>query len=200
MAEEQTTTPTGLCQCGCGKATKLAAVTRADRKQIRGQPLLYRQGHGRRRLERNQAIAKGLDWCRECRQEKSLDSFFGRNSNKQRVCRDCARQVQAKWRERNPERSRFLTKSNQLKRAYGITVEQLEELNVKQNGLCAICQKPETKKRKDGTLWSLHVDHSHSTGKVRGLLCSGCNTAIGLLCENLDTINAAYEYIKLHQD
>jgi hypothetical protein len=62
---------------------------------------------------------------------------------------------------------------------YGITFEDKTHMHQKQNGACAIC-------RESFALDVIHVDHCHTTGKVRGLLCSACNKALGLLKDNLE--------------
>jgi len=61
---------------------------------------------------------------------------------------------------------------------YKITIEEYEELYAKQNGVCAICERPENL-TKDGKIHMLAVDHNHETEKVRGLLCMNCNTRLG---------------------
>jgi hypothetical protein len=61
-----------------------------------------------------------------------------------------------------------------------------------QFGGCAICGRPEPE---DG---SLHVDHDHETGAVRGLLCFPCNQAIGAFEEQLDLLSAALRYLRRH--
>jgi len=63
---------------------------------------------------------------------------------------------------------------------YGITAEQYEEMNRLQGGRCLICGQAERGTRR-GIPKTLAVDHDHDTGEIRGLLCSKCNTAIGLL-------------------
>jgi hypothetical protein len=78
-----------------------------------------------------------------------------------------------------------------------MTPEEYEVLFVSQNGLCAICRKPETR-IVNGVLARLAVDHNHNTGKNRELLCSRCNTAIGLLDENPEILAAAGGYLKKH--
>ena len=71
---------------------------------------------------------------------------------------------------------------------YGITKEAYYALMVAQNGKCAIC---------GAECWlDLRVDHNHETGAVRGLLCAGCNSGIGLLKENLETLRGAIRYIE----
>lgn len=75
-------------------------------------------------------------------------------------------------------------------RKYGITLETYNELFNKQKGCCAICNKHQSELKK-----VLVVDHCHTTGNVRELLCSECNIGIGLLKDSPSTLNAAYEYL-----
>jgi hypothetical protein len=67
-----------------------------------------------------------------------------------------------------------------LRHHYGITLEQYNRMHEGQNGLCAVCGKPETNStHRLETKW-LSVDHDHETGRLRELLCSHCNTLLGL--------------------
>ena len=83
---------------------------------------------------------------------------------------------------------------------YGMTLEDFEALLAKQEGVCAACGKPETRLAGRGKLnlkpRPLSVDHNHTTGEVRGLLCFSCNLALGHLEDNLDRIKALYRYRK----
>lgn len=66
-----------------------------------------------------------------------------------------------------------------------------------QNGLCRICNKPETRiNYRNNKTTNLAVDHCHETKVVRGLLCSRCNTAIGLLFHDLENLENAIKYLK----
>jgi len=78
-----------------------------------------------------------------------------------------------------------------LKKKYKITLEEYNEMLVKQNGKCAVCftNKP---KGKGG----LHVDHDHRTGKVRGLLCHSCNSIAGYADDNIELLEALIAYLK----
>ena len=69
-----------------------------------------------------------------------------------------------------------MNRQRQLKCRYGITVEQYDAMLKEQSGGCAVCSAKSAYKNKSAIL---HVDHCHVTGRVRGLLCSNCNTAIG---------------------
>lgn len=94
------------------------------------------------------------------------------------------------WKERNPERSRYLIRRSHLRLTYGITPEQYEALFNAQNGCCALCD------RRPNHL--LHVDHDHSCcpGKrscgqcIRGLLCGSCNRLLGWFDNHHAEINA----------
>ncbi len=83
---------------------------------------------------------------------------------------------------------------NHLRRRYGITVEDFEHMLALQGGVCAICKCPEKVEYKR----TLSVDHDHITGKVRGLLCHRCNTALGKLEDNPFYFDAAATYIRQH--
>ena len=89
----------------------------------------------------------------------------------------------------NPSRYRRY----KLKEYYGMSLEDYEQLHVAQNGLCASCGKPETMLLRGKLTW-LAVDHDHITGKVRGLLCRNCNTAFGLLHEDINTVHKLLSY------
>lgn len=101
------------------------------------------------------------------------------------VCLGCTRENGAKYREKNRNRIRI---NNRVKR-YGITIEQLKNFWNAQEGTCAICGEMLDKKK-------YRIDHNHTSGKVRGLLCSSCNAAIGLLKDSPEVISNAVRYLK----
>lgn len=77
-----------------------------------------------------------------------------------------------------------------LKRKYGLSLQDYDDLLESQDGLCAICKRPPVEGR------NLAVDHDHSTGVIRGLLCHNCNVAIGNFGESLEIIKAAVVYLE----
>jgi len=81
-----------------------------------------------------------------------------------------------------------------LRYYYGITFDEYGVMFTEQGGLCAICRKPETATNQYGVK-RLAVDHDHHTGRVRGLLCSRCNRAIGLLDEDTGRMLQAVTYL-----
>lgn len=82
---------------------------------------------------------------------------------------------------------------------YGLDQKGYDELLASQNGICAVCLKPESKKHQNGKVTNLSIDHSHETGKVRGLLCSKCNFAIGHLDDNPYLCERAMKYLLTNQ-
>lgn len=102
------------------------------------------------------------------------------------------------WRLNNREHLQAYDKSrktheivrNQRLKKYGLTLEQYNQMLESQNHCCAICSKHESEQKN-----SLAVDHNHTTGVVRALLCDACNTAIGLLKEDPEVIARVVAYI-----
>lgn len=104
-----------------------------------------------------------------------------------------AAQTEREWREKNPTKN----KEYSLRWNYKLSLEDYNEMLRVQNHLCFLCGQPETKvHNKTKVIRSLHVDHNHTTGKVRKLLCSACNSALGYLKENTETMKNMIQYIK----
>ena len=81
-----------------------------------------------------------------------------------------------------------------LRRAYGLTPKSYVHLLVVQNGVCAICRKPNI--RAMGKRKQLGVDHCHTTKRVRGLLCHSCNIALGMLKDSPVLARACADYLE----
>ncbi len=93
------------------------------------------------------------------------------------------------WNEANPDRLRENQRRNRLKK-YGITPEQYDAMLESQGGVCALCGGPPQYGRR------LSVDHCHETDRVRGLLCSYCNTAISRVEAQPDWLIKVRRYLK----
>lgn len=87
------------------------------------------------------------------------------------------------------QKRRDLAKWARVKKLYGITQGNFNEMLSAQNSLCAICEKALNDK-------NTHIDHCHATGRVRSLLCSKCNQAIGLMDEDKDRFFKAAKYLE----
>lgn len=79
-------------------------------------------------------------------------------------------------------------------RKYGLTPEDYDRMCAAQDGACAVCKKPETVTSRAGRTKKLAVDHCHITGRVRGLLCTRCNKALGCLGDGA-LLLAAHQYL-----
>jgi hypothetical protein len=95
----------------------------------------------------------------------------------------------ARYYRENYDRIRSQLNWAHIKRRYGITRDQYEEMFDAQNHCCAICHRHANEFKQ-----ALHVDHNHETGQVRGLLCFPCNTRLGVL-ENTDWRAEAESYL-----
>lgn len=106
---------------------------------------------------------------------------------------------QKEYRQRQASKRVNKDKKYSLKKKYGMTPSQWEVLEDAQDGRCAICKQ----KIKDASTVKNHqvphVDHSHDSGRVRSLLCNGCNRAIGYLSDSADRATAASSYLKFYQ-
>ncbi len=91
----------------------------------------------------------------------------------------------------------LLYKKHHLHKSFGIDLAEYQRLFVEQKGVCAICAQAESEQRGGKTKW-LAVDHDHSTGAVRGLLCTACNKGIGLLQDSVAVLTSAIAYLKVH--
>ena len=92
----------------------------------------------------------------------------------------------AAWVKANKEKHN----GYRYKSTYGISLEEYKKLVEHQNGVCAICKIVKHKKNKP-----LHIDHDHKSGKVRALLCNGCNISLGGVKENLQTLKNMIRYL-----
>ena len=80
---------------------------------------------------------------------------------------------------------------NKIRKQYGISMKQFTDLLAKQGGGCAICGKPMEAIRR-----RMNIDHCHDTNEVRGILCSGCNTGLGHLGDNIAGLQRAIAYLQ----
>ena len=93
----------------------------------------------------------------------------------------------------------FLARKRNWDRAwrYGLTPDQYDQMVAEQRGVCAICERPETRRGQHGLVLPLSIDHDHETGRVRGLLCARCNATLAFV-ENAALLNAATDYLRRH--
>ncbi len=113
------------------------------------------------------------------------------------LCQFCYRREYEIKRRENPDYGRKLavvTRRGNLRRAYGLTPEEYDQLSQQQGGLCAICGEREMQVNQYGVK-RLAVDHDHETGLVRGLLCNNCNNGLGRFKDNPERLLRAVSYL-----
>lgn len=139
--------------------------------------------------------------CSKCGEEKRLDDFHrdsGARDSRSSRCAACATTAASAWYQAH--RGHVSARNRQAK--FNISPEHYDEMLFAQDGVCAICRRPETKRR-NGIALALAVDHDHSCCRgdfscgscIRGLLCGRCNHAIGFLGDDPDQIRRAADYV-----
>jgi hypothetical protein len=157
--------------------------------------------------------------CSSCKQTKSVEEFYRRTGKESfhSQCKNCERGLAKNWYKRNPEyakrkasewrkkyperikeyrianrRKSYISES---KRKYGISEVEFNNLLLRQKNRCIGC----------GLIFEFgvqnktpHIDHSHKTGKVRGLLCRRCNSVIGFYDDNSAPLFSLGKYLKCH--
>lgn len=157
--------------------------------------------------------------CTYCNEIKDITAFHKAKNTKigiRSICKKCNTLKLKEWVNKNREKHRatanLYKKNNPTIHRYnclriywpGLTgrecLKKYDEMFEKQNGVCAICNLPETIKHKSGTIYNLSVDHNHTTGKVRELLCANCNHSLGGLKENISFAENLINYLRKHNE
>ena len=134
--------------------------------------------------------------CIKCEISKPLSDFYKRtDTGKYRNdCRSCNDNYSLKLYQTNPKQisnRRKASWKHNIKRNYGMTPEDYYEMLKKQEGKCKICSIHID----DIDKHVFNIDHCHTTGKVRGLLCPQCNSGIGMFRDRLDLLRKAIRYL-----
>lgn len=158
--------------------------------------------------------------CTKCGIKKSLNKFSKDKSTKdglQCCCKECRKKYNqmrktktAKYRKEyyqthkvesaeqskrfdRSEKGKLLKRKHLLKRGYGLTLEQYDEMIKEQDSICAICGSINSDGRR------LCVDHNHETGKIRKLLCHCCNSLVGYAKEDIIILRSTINYLENHK-
>ena len=156
--------------------------------------------------------------CKKCGKQKPVAAFYpaaGTLDGLRGECKACSSATKKAWYRKNRQRAiaravawqranqdRYnarmreyrrqhpeVARADHLRRKFGLTLDEYERMLDRQGGGCHICGSPPSDRI------SLHIDHDHGTGDIRGLLCVRCNNAIGLLRENPDLMRRAIRYV-----
>lgn len=137
--------------------------------------------------------------CSICKQDKPLFSFYKRPETKdgrRSDCIECFKKRSSKnWNSKSKEERQQINTKVRLKYNYNITVEEYNELVKKQDNKCYICGTKGGYNDKP-----LYVDHCHSTGMVRKLLCQHCNSGLGMFRDNPELLEKAADYLRKYHE
>lgn len=141
-------------------------------------------------------MTTGTHKCTVCGEEKALSEFPIRKTHRPgkpvSQCTACKVKMNRAYRAENKDRVLEIERRSKLKKTYGITPKQYDEMLAAQNNSCAICAA----KKPGGRTKLFFIDHCHTTGKVRGLLCMRCNTGLGLFLDNPKFLASAISYLE----
>lgn len=139
-------------------------------------------------------IVEALKYCPKCKTDKPLE-LYNKHAKEtdglQRLCRDCQKKSSKKYL--STEKGAITTRQAHLKRKYNINIQTYKELLLSQDNKCKICG---VSSNPDSRANYLVVDHNHTTGDIRGLLCTKCNALLGLALDREDILERAKQYLK----
>jgi len=156
---------------GYGFYCKLCTRGRANRTY---RERAERQG---RKLRERVQVQEGFKWCPTCKQAQPHERWDKNRQTKDGLSSECkpCRKVRGS--------------RHHLKKAYGLTPEDVRKMSEFQDGSCAICCEGPAE----------HVDHDHETGEVRDLLCFNCNTMLGKAGDDWRRLQRAQSYLLWHK-
>ena len=153
------------------------AVSKHNKEHYNSHPEFHKAIREKRKAERDKWRKYGRDYYAMNREEKIA---YGK-----------------KWVKENPEKYKRSYRASRLKRKYGLTIEQYEAIVESQDGKCLACHKVPSGKAHSSRL---HLDHCHTTGRLRGMLCYQCNLALGLVRDDITVLQGLIAHLKRNQD
>jgi len=136
-------------------------------------------------------------FCPDCQTTKDTSEFgvykrpHRNHDTIHKVCKLCYNKRQVAYMDSEDKRQKRY--HSQIKFKYGISGDEYDAMLEKQGGVCAICGNVN---RSDAFHRRLAVDHDHDTGIIRGILCSHCNNALGMVDDNIETLHNMIKYLK----
>lgn len=137
--------------------------------------------------------------CKQCQLVKSQEFFYKNYNSKQgkyyfaSYCIECSNERSRKYHHANRHKRIKQNREWSLSKKYKITGADYIQIYESQGGVCKICNLKSEHKR-------LAVDHSHSTGEVRGLLCENCNRGLGMFKDNKVLLQNAIAYLSYEEE
>ena len=167
-----------LCgTCSTSKPTTCFVKDRSKRSGLSSQCRTCKSKCGKARRARNRernanTASPKESYCYTCKNILPSDHFYkapSKDNGLSHQCKKCKR-------------------DENYKKQYGISLDDYNKMLSEVDNTCEICNEPDSTR--------LAVDHCHTTGQVRGLLCRKCNTAIGLLRDRIDLLESAIKYLE----
>jgi hypothetical protein len=140
--------------------------------------------------------------CQKCKLLLEDLLFFNSKTTKDGLsarCKECDKQARKDTYSRS-EATYEGYRRRSVARKYGLTVEEVAQLLEAQGGCCAICKttNPLGEGNTSTKRSSFSIDHCHTTGRVRGLLCNACNRGLGFFKDSIENLSTAVAYLNCH--
>lgn len=150
-------------------------------------------------VEAINALLTTTHFCSGCETELSIVMFHRDSSKRSGLmsrCKSCRSPYDSRHREYEPEGRKARAWRWKLSKFFGLTPEDYQAIRTAQDDKCLICGQNESYREPSGLLHRLAVDHDHTTGKVRGLLCRCCNVGLGYYQDSPERLRRAAEYLE----
>lgn len=141
--------------------------------------------------------------CKICVRENRVNVYYRNqeeNIRKAGEWKKANRTYCNEWERKNRHKDIELTRDKEASRKKGLNLEKYYLMRDSQENKCLICKRHERRKNRASITARLCIDHCHTTGKIRGLLCHDCNTGIGKFEDNIELLQSAIDYLKKHQE
>ena len=132
--------------------------------------------------------------CYKCKLQKSIEEFHKSKSNPRGYrgeCKKCSRIITAEYFRKHPEAAKKGDLKYRLTHKFGLTLNEYNNIGDLYNWRCFICKIPQSE-----CSTNLAVDHDHSDGRIRGLLCRRCNHGLGFFKDDVSLLNEAVKYLQ----
>lgn len=138
-------------------------------------------------------------FCPECNAYRPKSEFYADERARGGLTRRCRthhsrKSYESRRKYESPAKRYEYARRQMLRKKYGLTVEEYFALSEAQGNVCKICKQPELRQYR-----MLHVDHCHRSNRVRGLLCTQCNTALGKFYDDPELLKSAMAYLEAHE-
>lgn len=156
-------------------------------KKLRAHVAAYNKVY--REANKEKIAALRVAWEKSNSEKRAAYQTVYREANKEKIT---ARRVA--WEKANPEKRKTASRRRRAKRV-GLLPADIDAMIENQNGLCAICGNPPNGKKATAIL---QLDHCHTTGKMRAMLCNKCNVALGHVMDQPGLLRTAADYLEKH--